>query len=367
MIAALSSARPWAFLLAILLAGGGIGQAIARAKAVAAARPALSAEAVNDAVFAPGKVSDRASPMVLKAQILLDRASISPGQIDGRYGGNMQKAINEFQAVRGLDRTGTLDKQVWNELTQGTNGPVIVKYVIAEADVKGPFTRKIPHRLEEMARLPRLSYTGPLQLLAEKFHAAPKLLQGLNPGARFDAAGTSILVPDVGSRPAGAVAEIDVDKSTRDVRALGEHGELVAFYPATIGSREKPAPSGRYKVRAIDYNPTYWYNPKFHFKGVHAHHELRIAPGPNNPVGLAWIDLTKPSYGIHGTPDPSLIGKSFSHGCIRLTNWDALDLARRVRKGTPVTFSIAGMRQWRGAQPDDGDWSLLAAQAGDSL
>jgi len=148
-----------------------------------------------------------------------------------------------------------------------------------------------------------------------------------------------ITVPNVvDARPEGQVFRVEVDKPAKLVRAFGRNDELVAFYPASIGSSEKPAPSGTYGIRQVVKNPTYHYDPRFKFKGVRAHKELTIAPGPNNPVGLVWIDLNKSSYGIHGTPRPEEIGKTHSHGCIRLTNWDALDLAKRVRKGTPVAF-----------------------------
>jgi lipoprotein-anchoring transpeptidase ErfK/SrfK len=134
------------------------------------------------------------------------------------------------------------------------------------------------------------------------------------------------------------VLRIEVDKPAKVVRALGRNNEVVAFYPASIGSSEKPAPTGTYAVCRVVRNPIYHYDPKFRFKGVRAHRKLAVAPGPNNPVGLVWIDLSKESYGIHGTPRPEEIGKTQSHGCIRLTNWDALDLAKRVRKGTPLVF-----------------------------
>jgi lipoprotein-anchoring transpeptidase ErfK/SrfK len=304
-----------------------------------AAPPPLSANAVNQAEFAPSLKSDRASPVMLKAEILFDRAAISPGQIDGKDGENARKAIAAFQRLHGLDATGRLDKDTWKELTQNANEPVITEYEIGEQDVKGPFIKAIPKKLEEMARLDHLSYMSPLELLGEKFHVDPKLLKLLNPGKNFDQTGTAILVPNIGERErSGSVATIEIDKSTRAVRALGENGELVAFYPASIGSQEKPAPSGQFKVRRVAQNPTYHYDPKFKFKGVHVNHKLTVASGPNNPVGVVWIDLTKDSYGIHGTPDPERIGKTYSHGCIRLTNWDALDLAKRVRKGTRVAF-----------------------------
>ncbi|HXN43479.1 MAG TPA: L,D-transpeptidase [Xanthobacteraceae bacterium] len=303
------------------------------------APPTLSADAVNQAGYASSVKLDQVNPLMLKAQILLDRAAVSPGQIDGKDGENARKAIAAFQQAHGLDATGRLDQNAWNTLTQGFDQPAIVAHEISEQDVKGPFAKAIPKDLEKMARLHHLSYTSPLELLGEKFHVDPKLLKLLNPGKRFDQAGTSILVPNVGERDrSGRVTKIEVDKSARDIRALGENGDLVAFYPASIGSEEKPAPSGQFKVRRIAQNPTYHYDPKFKFKGVHTNRKLTIAAGPNNPVGVVWIDLTKESYGIHGTPNPERIGKTSSHGCIRLTNWDALDLAARVHKGTPVDF-----------------------------
>lgn len=303
------------------------------------APPQLSADAVNQAEYSPSPRLDRANPLMLKAQILLDRAAISSGQIDGKDGASARKAIAAFQQSRGLEPTGRLDETTWNALKEASKEPAITEYEIAEQDVKGPFAGTIPRDLEKMARLGHLSYTSPLELLGEKFHVDPNLLKLLNPGKRFDQAKTSIRVPNVGTRDqSGRVARIEVDKSAHDLRALGENGELIAFYPASIGSEEKPAPSGRFKVRRIAHDPAYHYDPKFKFKGVHAKHRLTIPPGPNNPVGVVWIDLTKDSYGIHGTPDPERIGKTYSHGCIRLTNWDALDLAKRVHKGTPVDF-----------------------------
>jgi lipoprotein-anchoring transpeptidase ErfK/SrfK len=301
--------------------------------------PPITADAVNNAQFSPSLKFDKASPLIVKAEILLDRQSISPGQIDGHAGDNARKAIAAFQDLHGLDATGKLDEATWNELTRNVSDPAIVEYQISDNDVKGPFAKTIPRDLVKMARLEHLSYTSPLELLSEKFHVDPKLLQELNPGKRFEEAGTTIFVPNVGERDTSArVVKVEVEKWNRAVRALGEHGEVIAFYPASIGSEDKPAPSGQFKVRRVAYHPKYHYDPKFHFKGVHTNRKLTVAAGPNNPVGVVWIDLTIDSYGIHGTPDPERIGKSYSHGCIRLTNWDALDLARRVRRGTPVAF-----------------------------
>jgi lipoprotein-anchoring transpeptidase ErfK/SrfK len=209
--------------------------------------------------------------------------------------------------------------------------------------VNGPFTPRIPKRMEDMSGLEHLDYTGPVELLAEKFHVTENLLRELNRGRALDRAGSVIVVPNVReARSDGSAARVEVDKALKAVRAFGPDGRLVAFYPASIGSKDKPAPSGTFRIRQVAQNPTYHYDPKFQFKGVKAEKPFTIPPGPNNPVGVVWIDLSKPSYGIHGTPDPSKIGKTQSHGCIRLTNWDALDLAHRVRRGVQVAFVDGG-------------------------
>ncbi|MFK0687631.1 L,D-transpeptidase family protein [Mesorhizobium sp. IMUNJ 23033] len=217
--------------------------------------------------------------------------------------------------------------------------PALVTYELTRKDVSGPFTKRIPPRMERMARLSRLGYRNAVEKLAERFHVSEQLLRRLNPGANFRKAGTALVVPDVGrSDLPDAVASLEVDKSARQVRALAPSGKVIAVYPASIGSGEKPAPSGMAEVKRVVHNPTYHYDPKFAFKGVKAKRPFTIAAGPNNPVGSTWIDLSIESYGIHGTPEPGKIGRTFSHGCIRLTNWDAEDLASMVDKGTKVSF-----------------------------
>jgi lipoprotein-anchoring transpeptidase ErfK/SrfK len=306
----------------------------------AIAAEGLTAATVNDARFAPRAESRKApNPTLLRVQILLDRAGFSPGEIDGKWGANARAALTAFETAQGLRADGKLDKDTFARLTETASEPAIVEYKITKDDIKGPFAAKAPDDYEEMAKLDRLAYTSPLELLAEKFHASPDLLRALNPGQAFDTADATILVPNSHTaQPDRKVARIEVDKRAKAVRALGPDGALVAYYPASVGSREKPAPSGTYKVRRINFNPTYTYDPRFGFKGVKAKSKLEIAEGPNNPVGTVWIDLTKPTYGIHGTGHPEAIGKVESHGCVRLTNWDADELARMVRRGTEVAF-----------------------------
>ena len=298
----------------------------------------LDRAAVNNAQFDDGEAKG-VNPIVLKAQILLDRARFSPGLIDGRGAENFETAIRAFQAANGLPSDGKLTRETWNKLAATSSNPALVTYELTRKDVRGPFTKRIPARMERMARLPRLGYHNALEKMAERFHTSEQLLERLNPGIGFRVAGAKLLVPaiDRGDPPA-AIARVEVDKSARQVRLLDPSDKVLAVYPASIGSQEKPAPSGHAEVKRVVHNPTYHYDPDFAFKGVKTNRPFTIAAGPNNPVGSVWIDLSIESYGIHGTPEPGKIGKTFSHGCIRLTNWDAEDLAAEVQKGTKVIF-----------------------------
>jgi lipoprotein-anchoring transpeptidase ErfK/SrfK len=223
-------------------------------------------------------------------------------------------------------------------LTATSSEPALMEYEIQPADVKGPFNKTIPQSFEKKAELKNLNYTSPRELLAEKFHIAPALLTRLNPKASFETASTKIVVPNVARKPSGAkVEKVVVDKSALTVRALDGNGKLISFYPASVGSGERPSPSGTRHIRSVVENPTYHYSPKLKFKGVKTQKPFDIAAGPMNPVGSTWIDVGD-DYGIHGTPAPESVGRSVSHGCVHLTNWDAQALAKMVHRGTKVEF-----------------------------
>ncbi|MGA7808615.1 L,D-transpeptidase family protein [Bradyrhizobium sp.] len=300
----------------------------------------LDAVTINNAELGPKPpAEDKINALVVKAQVLLDRARFSPGEIDGKLGENAQKALRAFAEAKGLSPNRPLTAEVWKALAATSSDAVVTDYKITKDDVKGPFLKKLPAKMEDMKDLAALSYTSPREALAEKFHLSEDLLEALNPGKKFDQAGETITVTNVPKNDAKLkVGRIEVDKTRQTLKAFAPSGELVAFFPATVGSEEKPTPSGTLKVESADANPNYRYNPDYKFKGVKSREPFDIKPGPNNPAGSFWIGLSAEGYGIHGTPNPSRVSKSESHGCVRLTNWDVTFLGKSVKKGTPVEF-----------------------------
>jgi lipoprotein-anchoring transpeptidase ErfK/SrfK len=299
----------------------------------------MDAAAIDPAEPSKGTLSTKKpTPAGIRLQVLLDRAHFSPGEIDGKFGENAKKALRAYEEAQQLPVSDDVSAEVWRKLATNDRS-VLMNYTIAEKDVAGPFLHKLPAKMEDMKDIPKLSYTSAREGLAEKFHMSEELLAALNPGRHFDRAGETIAVIDTGGdQTPEKAAKVEVDKNRQAVKLFDSSSALIGFFPATVGSEDKPSPSGTLKVTEIDRNPTYRYNPAYHFKDVHSRRPFTIRPGPNNPVGIVWINLSGEGYGIHGTPSPGKVSKSQSHGCVRLTNWDAERVAARVSKGTPVAF-----------------------------
>ena len=309
---------------------------------IAAAAAELDPPGVNGAGYAELSLDRDIHPEIIKAQILLDRANLSPGEIDGQATARLDQAISAFAEAYGLPADTGWSRTFWLSLTSNVTGPVLVEYALTGTDLKGPFVQ-LPAKLEDMQSLKALGFANVREGLAEKFHISEQLLAALNPDASFSDVGEKIRVPNVlvagvsGERRAVA-ARIDVDKDVQTVKVYSAKNELIAFFPASVGSDDKPSPSGTLKVTLIESDPSYHYNPKYQFKEVEKQRPFDLNPGPNNPLGTTWIALSKPSYGIHGTPEPSQVGLVASHGCVRLTNWDVQRLAGMLTRGVPVNF-----------------------------
>ena len=309
---------------------------------IAAAAAEVDPAGINAADYAELKLDGEVHPELVKAQILLDRANMSPGEIDGRYSARLGEGISAFAEAYGLPADTGWGRSFWLSLTSTVTGPVLVDYVLTKEDLKGPFVQ-LPAKIEDMQSFKALGFANAREALAEKFHMSEQLLAALNPGASFSDAGEKILAPNVlvssvsGDRKVAA-ARVDVDKDRQTLKVYSAKNDLIAFFPASVGSDDKPSPSGTLKVTLIESDPSYHYNPKYQFKEVGKQRPFDLGPGPNNPLGTIWIALSKPSYGIHGTPEPSQVGLAATHGCVRLTNWDVQRLAGLLTKGVPVNF-----------------------------
>jgi lipoprotein-anchoring transpeptidase ErfK/SrfK len=283
-------------------------------------------------------------PSVLRVQVLLDRASFSPGMIDGSWGRNTSISVYWFQAREGLPPTGVVDSATYARLEQVAGRPaeLVRRQVLEAADVRGPFT-EIPGNIYEQAKLDCSCYESLAEKLTELFHSRAELLRQLNPGVALNQlkAGDALLVPnvrDAAAPPAGQVQTLVVSGADHYLQALDASGRILYHFPTTLGSSYDPSPEGSFTVLAITENPWWHYQPAILHHGHEDAPDAQIPPGPNSAVGKVWMTLSSGHYGIHGTKSPETIGYAVSAGCVRLTNWDALYLARRMTAGTPVVF-----------------------------
>lgn len=341
--------------------------------------------AANDEA-APGLADSEPRPM-MQAQVVLDRLGFTPGVIDGKEGLSSRNAVAGFQEANGLPVTGQFDTATRDRLAQWSAIPATRVVTIPAAFAAGPF-QAVPKKPADQAQLPELGYVSLEEKLAERFHTTIATLQMLNPGGvPAGAAGSQVPAPGATGTPGSAaetgvhfragqqvrvpnvghdqidsatlgddpdwartlamlgvgtnqpqVDKIVVSKSKGVLKGYGADGKLVAVYTATMGSEHDPLPLGQWKVNGVARNPKFHYNPALFWDARPGDRKAMLPPGPNGPVGVVWIDLSKPHYGIHGTPNPESIGRAESHGCVRLTNWDAARLSLMVKPGTQVLF-----------------------------
>ncbi|HEV2747851.1 MAG TPA: L,D-transpeptidase family protein [Allosphingosinicella sp.] len=324
--------------------------------ALAAAATAQTSQQPRPAAAAQ---QEKIDGTIFHAQVLLDRAGFSPGVIDGLKGVSFEHAVRGFQEARGLEVNGELDRPTRLALLRD-RAPSIRRLRIDESDARGPFIGRIPEDPADQAKLQRLAYRNLLEKIAEKFHTTPATIIALNDPRMVLKAGTVLRLPNVlpssrsyqGVKPdiaqllsdlnvSGAQPEAErvvVDKSEKVVKVYGEGERLVAQFPATMGSAKDPLPLGEWKVNTIAFNPPFKYQPQLFWDVRDDEPEQLLPPGPNGPVGVVWIDLNREHIGIHGTNSPETIKRAESHGCVRLTNWDAARLTQMIGNGMKVIF-----------------------------
>lgn len=298
---------------------------------------------------------------ILHVQVILDHLGFSPGVLDGRAGKSLTAALKGFQESRGLKISGAIDKPTLQALYPYRSLRPTETLALTAETLSGPYTNPLPKDPAEQAKLPQLGYRNAMEKLAEMFHTRPEVLIELNSPQTKLTPGTKVVFPNAlpssrnydaklpelwrktladlnvdATQPQGV--KVVVDKSDEVLRVLDKDGKLVAQFMATMGSSHDPLPIGKWTIKGASYNPPFHYNPDLFWDAKDSAKAAKLPAGPNGPVGVIWLDLSKPHYGIHGTPTPETIGRAESHGCIRLTNWDAARLSMMVKPGTPAVF-----------------------------
>lgn len=291
---------------------------------------------LTDISYDGGALPDGQTAITAAVQILLDRAGVSPSVIDGYAGGMSTSAISGFELREGLPVDGEMDQDVWDRLGGPDADAYLQDYTITadDMDVRGS---PLPDDYSDLAELDALPFTSVAEAIAEQFHMDQEFLEGMNLAAVF-VEGETIVVVDPGEDKSGEVARIEIRKADQRLVAFDEDDDIISNYPVAVGSDQTPSPEGTVEVEAVAVGPTYTYQPDVNFQQGENNEVLTLPPGPNGPVGLVWIDLSKPTYGIHGTPEPASLFSAASHGCVRMTNWDVMELAEMTGQGVTVEF-----------------------------